>query len=520
MAKNKRKTIVWNVVDMIVLLIQLVCSAMLAYLVKDLLPRDYWVIVIGVLLVFLAAFSMIFTVLSKRIRRKNKGKAANVCFVLLSLLLSFALLYVSSVVKQGLHALDEVADVSYQTHELVVSVEKDSSVQALSELNGKKVGVLEGMDEKVTQKALEEISNKENTTFEKRVYDTVFELYQALIAGEIDAMLVDDAYCAVLEEMISDYTDHIREIYRMEIQVEIDLSEAQDPDADDSSDKNVPEIIYPTEDDTDPTQTPENEPYDPVVTEDTFNIFISGIDTYGSVSKVSRSDVNMIVTVNPKTKQILLTSIPRDYYVVLGTKGAYDKLTHAGIYGVQESVATLENLFGIQIDYYIKVNFTSLIKIVDTLGGISVDNPNGFTSSHNGEYYPVGTIQMNGEKALAYVRERYAFATGDNMRVQNQQRVLIGIINKAISPAIIKNYSNVMSAVSGSFVTNLSTEEIQSLIQMQLSDMSAWDIQQVSVTGSNSSSSKCYSMKGYSVYVMQPNYSSVKEATNKIRALY
>lgn len=304
---------------------------------------------------------------------------------------------------------------------------------------------------------------------------------EAVLDGSVDAVMFNEAYRGLIEDLNDDFTTKTRIIYQYEIQEELEME--------------IPLVDIS---------------YEP------FNVYISGIDTYGPVSSVSRSDVNMIVTVNPKTKKILMTSIPRDYYVELASFGALDKLTHAGIYGVEESMMTLENLFGIDIDYYARVNFTSLVTMVDALGGVIVDNPQEFESYHTHELYPKGQIEMDGETALEFVRERYGLEGGDNDRVKNQQRVLAAMIDKAISPTIIKNYSSILNAVSDSVMTNMSSEDIQKLIQMQLNDMSLWTIEQISVVGTGSTSSTCYSSPGYELYVMEPNYSSVQMASDKV----
>ncbi len=538
MSKNRKKSQFWSLLDILVLLIQLVCSAFFVYLVKDLLPQKYWVIVICLLAVFWAAMSTIFAALAKKIRKRNKGKKRTVCLWLLSLIFSAGLIYGSSVIDQGLDVLDDVTDVTYQTHVMSVIVKADSTYEKISQLADKNVGTI-ALDEKITQIALDDIAKKEKVSMEHTAYESIVEAYNALMTGEVEAMLVNDAYTMIVAELIPEYTANVRVIYQFEIVEEIeegtddefvgDIEEPWDNEEVTPTEEPTP---TPTPDGTEPTDTPTptekptptptkaptptpiKRPSSVNVTKDAFNILISGIDTYGSVSTVSRSDVNMIVTVNPKTKKILMTSIPRDYYVVLASKGAYDKLTHSGIYGVRETERTLENLFGIQIDYYVKVNFSSLEKIVNSLGGITVNNPRAFLD------FPAGNIYLDGASALRFSRERHSFAGGDNERVKNQQRVLTGIINKAISPAIITNYSSILNAVSGSFVTNMSSGEIQRLIQMQLNDMSSWSISTQSVTGYNSTSSKCYSMRGISTYVMKINYSSVNSAAKKINSLF
>lgn len=138
-----------------------------------------------------------------------------------------------------------------------------------------------------------------------------------------------------------------------------------------------------------------------------FAVYISGIDTYGEISTVSRSDVNMLAVVNPANNSILLVNTPRDYYVQLhGTAGTKDKLTHAGVYGIDMSRKTLEDLYGIEIPYYVRVNFSSLVTIVDTVGGVEVYSDRDFKS------FRVGANQLSGTQALEFSRERYSFSEG------------------------------------------------------------------------------------------------------------
>ena len=249
------------------------------------------------------------------------------------------------------------------------------------------------------------------------------------------------------------------------------------------------------------------------VTKNAFTVFISGIDTEGSIATVSRSDVNMLVTVNPKTKQILMTSIPRDYFVELPgvSEGQRDKLTHAGMYGVDCSMNTLESLFGVEINYYARVNFTTLRDIVNALGGVDLDSRYEFTTI-SGEYFTQGmNYDVDGSSALAFARERKNLPGGDNDRVLNQQTVLKAILNKCMSPAILTGYMGIMESLSNSFETNLSQSQISSLVRMQLSDGAAWNIVSSAVVGTDSED-YCYSSGDEILYVMEPDYGSVETA--------
>ncbi len=252
------------------------------------------------------------------------------------------------------------------------------------------------------------------------------------------------------------------------------------------------------------------------ITEEPFSVFISGIDTYGDISNKSRSDVNIIATINPKTKQLLLTSTPRDYYVKTSVSGdKYDKLTHAGIYGVECSVETLEMLYGIEINYYAKVNFTGFESIVDALGSITVHSDYAFTAQH-GETFKKGDNVVDGKKALAFARERHAFPSGDLQRNKNQQEIIKAIIKKLASPAILGGFTSIMDAVKGNVLTDISYDEIATIVQMQLDEGSSWQISTFGVSGKGGSSTT-YSNQSKSGYVMYMDEEKIQEAAGYMK---
>ena len=253
-----------------------------------------------------------------------------------------------------------------------------------------------------------------------------------------------------------------------------------------------------------------------------FNIYISGIDTYGSISTVSRSDVNIIMTVNMNTHKILLTTTPRDAYVKIPGGGAdqYDKLTHAGIYGVETSEQTLENLYGIKIDYYARINFTSFLKLIDQLGGVTVHNDQAFTSLHGKFDFPVGDIQMNSEQALGFVRERYSLDGGDNDRGKNQEKVISAIVNKLASLKSVSNFTSIVNNLQDSVQTNMSLDTINALANTQLDSGSKFTVTSQAVTGTGSTGQlTSYAMPNSSLYMMKLDDSSVASASQAIKNL-
>ena len=253
------------------------------------------------------------------------------------------------------------------------------------------------------------------------------------------------------------------------------------------------------------------------ITKEPFVIYLSGVDTRGELTEKARSDVNILAVVNPKTKQVALINTPRDYYVDLAGTDSKDKLTHAGLYGVENSMETLGNLYGVEVDHYIRINFAGFMTIVDALGGVDVYSDQAFTSVGSPGYYDPTTFvegwnHLDGQAALAFARERHAFATGDVQRGINQMKVIDAMLNKIKSPTLLMSFSKLMDAASDCFVTSFSQDQISALVLMQLSDFAEWSIESYTATGTSAKSTKCYSAKGQSLYVMKPDTASVNEA--------
>ena len=260
------------------------------------------------------------------------------------------------------------------------------------------------------------------------------------------------------------------------------------------------------------------------ITKEPFVVYLSGVDNRGELTENARSDVNILAVVNPVTKQAALINTPRDYYVDLAGTESKDKLTHAGLYGVETSMATLGNLYGVDVDHYIRINFVGFISIIDAIGGVDVYSDQAFTSVGSPGYYDPTTFaegwnHLDGKSALAFARERHAFKTGDIQRGINQMKVIDAMANKLKSPTLLMSFSKLMDAAADCFVTSFSQEQISALVRMQLGDLASWDIQSYTVTGSGAKSSKCYSAKGQSLYVMKPDENSVNEAKALIAAV-
>ena len=372
-------------------------------------------------------------------------------------------------------------NLDYKTYNYSIIVLNNSKYDKIKDLKNKNIGYYDEESEETT-KSLTKLKNK--VSINLVASDDIHNLRDELINGNIEAVLIEKSYLDILNENVLEdnttFKDKIKEIYNFSIKIKID---------DIAKDLNV--------------------------TKEPFNIYISGIDTYGEISSVSRSDVNMVVTINPSTNQVLLTSIPRDYYVKLYNKIGYkDKITHAGLYGTETSIKTIEDLLNIEINYYIKLNFSSVLNIVNALDGVSVYSEYEFTSIDN-YHYEKGYNNLNGEEALSFARERKSFALGDRQRIKNQQALLNAIIDKCLSPSIIKNYSKLLDSAQNSFITNMKMNRITSLVKMQLTNNYSWTIVSNNLNGIDAKE-YTYSAPNTKVYVMSPVEESIEYAIKLI----
>lgn len=367
--------------------------------------------------------------------------------------------------------------------EMSIVVPKESDIKDVSQLTSVQAPT------KVDKNNIETLMSalKKDKKVDVKVEDVASyqEAYDNLKSGKSKAMVLSGSYASLLESVDSNYASNLKTIYTYKIKKKNSNSAKQ-------------------------------------VDSKVFNIYISGIDTYGSISTVSRSDVNIIMTVNMNTHKILLTTTPRDAYVKIPGGGAdqYDKLTHAGIYGVETSEQTLENLYGIKIDYYARINFTSFLKLIDQLGGVTVHNDQAFTSLHGKFDFPVGDIQMNSEQALGFVRERYSLDGGDNDRGKNQEKVISAIVNKLASLKSVSNFTSIVNNLQDSVQTNISLDTINALANTQLDSGSKFTVTSQAVTGTGSTGQlTSYAMPNSSLYMMKLDDSSVASASQAIKNL-
>lgn len=435
----------------------------------NILPLKYFLILI-LIMIFINVI-LVNMLLSKSSLRRATGVLLSIIFIILMIL----------GINYELGTIDFLKNIgynSYKTENYNIIVLKDGNYNNINDLRNKTISHLDENNNEGLKKALTSFRN--TIKFREESLDDINDLTDALLSKTTEAIILEDAQLEILSEENALVYGSLKIIYAKEIETKI---------------ANIASGVD--------------------ITTQQFNIYITGMDTYGTITKVSRSDVNILMSINPKTNEILLTSIPRDYYVKLAKINQYDKLTHAGIHGVETSVKTIEDLLDITIDYYVKVNFTSLVDLVDTLNGITVDSKYAFKTV-DGYYFKEGLNKLNGAEALSFSRERKAFKEGDRVRGENQERVLTAIIKKVLSPAIIIKYNELLNTLKNNMITNLDESQIKEFVKKQIDSPKDWNISQISLNGSNSYE-YTYSYPKSKLYVMLPNEESVTTAKIQIK---
>lgn len=416
--------------------------------------------------------------------KKHKKLKINIICLMLAIILSAGSIYANMHINDLLKLIKNMINNSPEIEEYYVIVNNDSLYTKIEDMKGKDIytfNLESDIKDIIQKKVMAAIIDG----------DSVVEIGQSLIDKKIDAIAVSSVYYVELDEQIEGFKESTKIIdtETKEIQVEESIE-------DENSNFKIGNGV--------------------------FNVYLSGIDVYGNINKVSRTDSNMVATVNMNTHEILLTSIPRDYYVTLHKYKAKDKLTHSGIYGINETVNTVEDFLGIDINYYLRVNFTTLINLIDILDGVDVysdydfsckgyDRPYRFQKGYN--------HISDGYTAMVFCRERNAFLEGDNQRIKNQQHVLEGIINKiSNSDTILRKYTKILESLSGCFNTNVSSDDIANLVRAQLDSMPKWSVKTISLTGSGASRTT-YSMGNQELYVTIPNQKSINDAKAQIEEL-
>lgn len=445
---------------------------------SNIIPFKYIMLIFEIMMLWdlILYLTLIYkTKIGKNIKRKIVGYIICVFLIIIMVIISYYLM-------NTMNFFRTFGSNKYKEENYLILIRNESNYEKIEDLENmgyvkQELGNLDKAIDKIKEKKSIDIIN----------YEYYNSLMKALIDTKIESLIIEESYYQMLDETLN-YSGYFKVLDKISIITEIE------------HDTDVNVIKSP------------------------FSIYISGIDTYGNIGGVSRSDVNMVVTVNPITKQILFVSIPRDYYVQLrGTKGYKDKLTHAGVFGIDMSIGTLEDLLDVTIDYYYRVNFSTLEQVVDAIDGIDVYSKYDFTSglAAGGVYhFQKGYNHLNGNQSLAFSRERHNMPNGDRDRGVNQQAVLDGIIRKVISPTIITKYTAILNSLKNTFQTNMTETEIQKLIKMQLNDMATWNITSYNLNGYDGDYEYTYSNPSQKLYVMHPYENTVNEAKNLIDRVY
>lgn len=478
MSRRRRRNdwIPGAVITIIVIMLSVVFMGLLA--MTKMVPTIY-MLIIGIVLAVIAA---IIWLLVWHTRYTGRFIGGTVLAVIMIAILAFGGFYINKTRS----AISNISGETTEVTQMAVYVKSDDAADSVEATAGYTYGILSSLDRENTDGAVAHLNSEFGTEVQTKEYAGLTELADGILNGEVNAMLLNSGYLSVYEDMdgYTDFSTKIKEVGTVDVESTIQSAE-------------------------------ESTPVEPITTANggkVYTIYLSGIDTRGEMTAKSRSDVNIIATVNTDTHEILLVSTPRDYFVPLSISGgAPDKLTHAGIYGIDVCMDTLGMLYDIDINYYFRINFGGFVKVIDALGGITVNSDYDFDSKNIlGYHFNKGENYVNGEQALIFARERYAFQEGDRQRGKNQMEVIRGVVKKALSPEILTSYSSILSSLDGCFGTNITYEEIAQILQQQLTNGGDWTIVSYSVNGTGATE-KPYSMS-QKAYVMVPDYNTVDKA--------
>lgn len=466
--KKSRSQKVKRSVNIVLLTIYLLLVCFLLFLIfkYNILAFRYLNLVVTALVLLVALVGLLLIIYKKA---EKKAEKFTIFLLVFSILVSSVSLFA---VQQFVGLTNRLnATSNYSEYSISVAVLADSEIENVTQLTS--VTAPTGTDNENIQKLLADIKSSQNTDLTVNQSSSYLAAYKSLIAGETKAIVLNSVFENIIESEYPDYASKIKKIYTKGFTKKVEAPKTSKSQS--------------------------------------FNIYVSGIDTYGPISSVSRSDVNILMTVNRDTKKILLTTTPRDAYVPIadGGNNQKDKLTHAGIYGVDSSIHTLENLYGVDINYYVRLNFTSFLKLIDLLGGIDVYNDQEFTAHTNGKYYPAGNVHLDSEQALGFVRERYSLADGDRDRGRNQQKVIVAILQKLTLTEALKNYSTIINSLQDSIQTNMPLETMINLVNAQLESGGNYKVNSQDLKGTGRMDLPSYAMPDSNLYVMEIDDSSL-----------
>lgn len=475
--KKKRKK-VRNICIFLSIISIVLTIVFFVYLINlNMLPNKY-LIILGIVIGIIYILMLLFIV-PKKIKMPLKIISTLIMLIISGVLFYSGVVYVDKLID----FLDKIDNSMVQKETFYMLTLESSEINNINELKDKEIGYYASESSKENnEKAFKMLDTK--ITYSKKEYDDIEKLLEALNDKEVSAILVNESAYSLINTDLAYLEIKVKKIDTVSILVEtLDI------------------VKY-----VDVTNTP-------------FNIYIAGGDAYGSIGYVTNTDVNMVATIDPVNNKILLTSIPRDYYVELPGKGAKDKLTHAGYYGIETSVKAVEELLDIEINYYAKVNFSTIVKVIDAIGGIDVYSDFDFRTEGEPKcHFVLGLNHLSGKETLAFARERHAFADGDIQRVKNQQKVLTAVINKMTSSTtLITNYTEILDSISDNFNTNLDNKSMAKLVKKQLNDMKSWTIETQNLVGSDLYTYGTYTYPNLKLYVMEQDNESVENARNKIK---
>lgn len=446
----------------------------------DILPEKY-LLIIAILLIFLLAYTF-FSQMAKRLYVVGRVLSGIFCIIMIA---GAAYLW------RGSQAINNMSDVGVKVDEVSAIVLTADPAQSVADAADYEFGILREIGRQYTDSMINSLETDFNKKLLTKEYEDAASLVDALYDKEIGVILFNEAYRGMVAEIYENFDNETRVLGNHKVETPVNIVEEEDDD-------NMGE-------ETDALRKP-------------FILYCSGNDAYGELTKSGRSDVNVLAVVNPETEQILLVNTPRDYFVPLSFNGKLDKLTHAGIYGVDCSIETLEKLYDIDIDYYARINFSGLRDIVDALGGVNVYSDKTFTSDW-GPSFKEGYNKVNGKEALAFCRQRKTFGDGDIQRGKNHQHMITAIFEKATSPSALKNFNKLMKSIEDTFETNMKSKKIRRYVKLQMDENIKWNIESISVDGSGGGHEYCYSITSRKQWVMYTNEESIKEVSDSIKRI-
>ena len=514
-----KNNVVWNVIFGILLAVVAATEvfAVIAISRLNMLPPAYMAVLIGVLVVFCAVVGLLLF-----LKGKKPGKIRKICAAVLAVVLICGCTALGTVALDIIKTLELTRQDTLEITTREIYVLADNQAVSLADTSRFTYGYIKDYDESCTQQVLDEIREKTGTQVSTAGYTNMLTMITAFLDNKIDAIILNGGLISILEEFeeLDGFYDRTRILTQVRV-LETNAAASDIPDAEEEVSAEDPNRTMQTET-ADETEQEEQLDFSELKP---FVVYVSGSDSRDTeIVYNSRSDVNILAVVNPLTKQVLLINSPRDFYVINSAAGGewekrYDKLTHCGVYGTKCSMRTLGNLYGVDVDYFVRINFTGFKKMIDALGGITVNSDYEFMAIGRTPI-KVGENTLDGQKALDFARERKRVPGGDIDRGRHQMKVITAVIEKATSgTTIINNYSEIMKSVEGMFDMNVPTELISSLMKMQLSDMARWNIVSYAATGWFDQG-ECYSMPGIEVSVLRPSYGSINKASRLIDMVF